>query len=72
MNRDDTLRVRNIDTGQEADLIRFTPGVKEEITVSQDGAEKSVFVLDWEPVEGHRQSMYEWLSEKEDVLAGMV
>jgi hypothetical protein len=69
MEQDATYPVKHGETGEEAELIRYDPHVKDRIMVrSIDGGERSEFVLDWEPVEGHRQSMYEWLSDKEDVL----
>lgn len=70
MSDQETLRIRHRDSGVEADLVRFDPKVKDRILVRRDGEVVSEFVLDWEPVEGHRQVMYEWLSEQEDKRSG--
>jgi hypothetical protein len=64
----ETMRVRNLDTGEEADLVRFDPQKKEHILIQRKDVEQldSVFVLDWEPVEGHREQMYVFLSKVEE------
>ena len=63
-----TLTVRHLDTGETAELHRFDPHRLEHILVQRPNVDQldSVFVLDWEPVEGTRQDMYLFLSEKED------